>query len=84
MQTFLSILTLVALVGCGDNIKPEPRPDARIYYQPTEPDNGMATEPDGVNPSEPADAGVPPDACVDLKDHEWNGEGTGHENHCAP
>ncbi len=80
MRCSLSLVVLLA--ACGDNIKPDvaTRPDARTYYpdarKPFPPD--LAPLPDGILEPDAVDAGVP---CIETKDHEWNGEGVGHDNH---
>jgi hypothetical protein len=87
MTRFL-LLSLVLAAACGDNIKPAPRPDARIYHPPTDPviDPGTGPEPDGVFPGEDpaplADAAVDAPACDDQGDtscHMHNGRW-----HCDP
>ncbi len=72
---------LLLVLGCGDNIHPDARPDARVYYPPPLIDPGKPGDPVGVDPGESVppppltDAGAAPDAApcdrhVDINGHE--------------
>ncbi len=76
-------VVFVGLLGCGDNIKPPPRPDARVYLPidaPRVADAQNMTDAPADSPAVLVDAGLVSDACPCHDRDCDNDTDEGHED----